>query len=971
MAQLSGLNFFMVVVFMGKLLKHYSLEEENKIKAFWKKHGIPKKARLKNSESEKRFYFMDGPPYATGHIHMGTALNKILKDVALRSKRMQGFNVFDRPGYDTHGLPIENRVEKQLGFKEKQEIERFGIAEFVEECRKYATQFIDSMNAEFEDLGVWMDWENPYLTLRNEYIEAIWWTFKKAEEKGLLYLGKYSVHVCPHCGTAVAYNEIEYVKQTDEAVYVKFPVKGFEKTFFVIWTTTPWTLPANTGIMVHPKFSYAFVKMSNGETWIIAEEKVQQLMDALEAGYTIEKTVQGKELEGMEYENPLSKNLAFSKEELKGAYRVVLSERYVNLDEGTGLVHVAPGHGREDFEVGQKNGLPALSPVSLNGAMTKEAGKYAGKIARVVDSEIVSDLEKSEHLVYRHPYTHDYPVCWRCKSPLLMISTPQWFFKVSEIQQKLIDENKKVNWVPEWMQTRMHNWLESLSDWPVSRNRYWGTPLPIWKCNKCERIEVFGSLSELAKKASVPQGIDLHKPYIDAVKFECDCGGTMKRVPEVLDVWFDSGVSSWAALGFPQDSVLFDKFWPADFNLEGTDQFRGWWNSQLITSVICFDCAPFKNIATHGMVLDVDKREKMSKSKGNVVTPREVIEKYNRDYLRYYIVQNSRGDDLHFDWRFFNDIKRFFNIFWNSFNFASLYLNIDFGKTEIDFSRLKAEDRWILSRINSLSVKVLNAFNSYKFYEAVSAIEKFVLEDLSRTYIKLIRGRIDSEKELLSGLMSSVLFDLLKLSAPIVPHIVEFVYLEFKGSLKEESIHLHSLPEASEKFIDLELEKEMDLVLGVVQAVLALREENSLRRRWPLKSVVIKTKKGNEIKNLKSVVATMGNVMEVRESCSAPRGEFASKKLDVGVEVFLETARSPELFDEAEFRELVRKIQSMRKEKGLMPGQKATLFISSSDAVFLKKFSKKLEMETNTCLKEKKGELKKLLERSFFIELKE
>ncbi len=954
---------------MGSALKQYSVSEENKVKEFWKKKGIAAKARAKNAGSGKRYYFMDGPPYATGHIHMGTALNKILKDVALRSRRMQGFDVFDRPGYDTHGLPIENSVEKKLGFREKQDIEKYGVEKFVEECREYATRFIDTMSSEFEDLGVWMDWENPYLTLRNDYIEAIWWTFKKAEEKGLLYLGKYSVHVCPHCATAVAYNEIEYIKQTDESVYVKFPAKGMKGTHFVIWTTTPWTLPANTGIMVHPRFSYAFVKMSSGETWIVAEEKVQELMDVLEAGYTIEKKVKGKELGGMEYENPLGKNLAFPPSDLKGAYRVVLSERYVNLEEGTGLVHTAPGHGREDFEVGLKEGLPALSPVSLDGKMTKEAGKYAGKTARMVDAEIVSDLEKSGHLVYRHPYTHDYPVCWRCKSPLLMISTPQWFFRVSSIQKKLISENKKVNWVPEWMQARMHNWLESLSDWPVSRNRYWGTPLPIWQCSKCDKKEVFGSLEELEKKAGVQKNLDLHKPYIDKVEYQCGCGGKMSRVPEVLDVWFDSGVSSWAALGYPGEKELFEKFWPADLNLEGTDQFRGWWNSEIITSVICFGKAPYKNIVTHGMVLDVNKKEKMSKSRGNIVTPQEVIQKYSRDYLRYYIVQNSKGDDMYFDWQLFKGIKRFFNIFWNSFNYASLYLDLDFGRAGIRGKKLKPEDRWILSRANSLSKKALSAYNSYKFYEVIAALEEFVLEDLSRTYIKIVRDRIGSEKDTLGAVMNHVLLDLLKIAAPIVPHMAEFVYREFKGALKEESVHMLSLPEPSEKLADKKLEKEMNAVVEAVQAVLSLREEHSLRRRWPLESVVIVSKSGKILPELGGVLATLCNVREVKESKKKPEGKFASKKL-AEAEVFLETARSPELKEEAEFRELVRKVQSMRKEAGLTPGEKVKLNISCSDAGFLEKFSKKLEAETNTALQQKEGKKEKLLERAFFLELR-
>ncbi|MFH1588845.1 MAG: class I tRNA ligase family protein, partial [Candidatus Diapherotrites archaeon] len=396
-------------------LENYSLKKEEEIRKYWIKKKVPEKVRKTSAKQKNYFYFMDGPPYATGHIHMGTALNKILKDVAIRYKRMKGFNVFDRAGYDTHGTPIEFQVEKELKTKSKQDIEKFGVENFIKKCRKYATEFIDQQNAEFDNLGVWMDWENPYITLKNEYIESIWWTFKKAEEKKLLYLGKYSVHVCPRCETAVSFNEIEYIKQTDESVYVKFPLKDKKNTFLIIWTTTPWTLPANTGVMVHPDFEYSEIELSNGERWIIAKELTQKLMDAVEAGFTEKKVWKGKELDGMKYENPLYKNLKLP--DMSKGYRIVLSSRYVNLEEGTGLVHTAPGHGKEDFEVGKENNLPSLSPVELNGLMTEEAGKYQGKKARIVDEEIVSDLQEMNLLIYKHPYTHDYPVCWRCKTP--------------------------------------------------------------------------------------------------------------------------------------------------------------------------------------------------------------------------------------------------------------------------------------------------------------------------------------------------------------------------------------------------------------------------------------------------------------------------------------------------------------------------------------------------------------------------
>ncbi len=526
-----------------KQLEPYALQKEEEVKANWKKAGIPEKVRKQHAGKGKPYYFMDGPPYATGHIHMGTALNKVLKDIALRSKRMEGFDVFDRPGYDTHGLPIEHQIEKELGFKVKADIEKYGVKKFVDQCRDYATRFLDTMSGEFDNLGVWMDWKNPYLTLTNEYIEAIWGTFKKAYEKNLLYLDSYSVHVCPRCATAVAYNEIEYAKAGDQSLYVKFPVKGAENTHLVIWTTTAWTLPANKGIMVHPDFDYAFVKTGEHGTLIVAKELVEKLMPKFGVqDYKVEGVRKGRELVGWKYSNPLLKHLKMEAEPT--AYRVIPSARYVLLTEGTGLVHCAPGHGKEDYEEGKRNGLPIVCPVDITGILKPEAGKYAGKRAKVVDAEIADDLKAEGWLMAEEKYTHDYPFCWRCKTPLLMLGIPQWFFRVTSMREKMLKENAEVNWVPSWMKDRMKNWLENLGDWPVSRERYWGTPLPIWQC-QCGQIEVFGSAAELAKKTKLPKGLSLHKPKIDEITVPCaKCGKQMKRVPYGLDGWFDSGVSS-------------------------------------------------------------------------------------------------------------------------------------------------------------------------------------------------------------------------------------------------------------------------------------------------------------------------------------------------------------------------------------------------------------------------------------------
>ncbi len=951
------------------MLPQYSGELELQVKEFWKAEKIPEKNRERNRNSKKKFYFMDGPPYATGHIHMGTALNKILKDVAIKSKRMQGFDVFDRPGFDTHGLPIENQIEKQLGFKSKQDIETFGVKNFVEKCRQYATQYIGAMSLEFEDLGVWMDWNNPYLTLKKEYIEAIWWTFKKADEKKLLYLGLYPVHVCPHCETAVAYNEIEYTKQTDNSIFVKFPLKGEKNKFLIIWTTTPWTLPGNTGVMAHPDFEYAEIELSNGEHWILAKELVEKLMNSIEAGYTVKKTFKGKELNGLKYENPLFKNLKLDSKKLEKAYRVIMSPRYVNLEEGTGLVHCAPGHGKEDFDAGTKEGLPAISPVELSGKMKEEAGKYAGQKARIVDKEITEDLQNENFLVYQNPYTHDYPVCWRCKTPLLMISTPQWFFKVSEIREKMLKENDEVNWIPIWMKDRMKNWIENLGDWPISRKRYWGTPIPIWQCGKCDKKIVVESMQELKKLAKLTNDVELHKPEIDDVKIKCSCGGEMKRVEEVLDVWFDSGVSSWAALNFPQEKKLFEEFWPADLNLEGTDQVRGWWNSELILSTIAFGKKPFKNIMVHGMVLDLDKR-KMSKSQGNVINPQQVIEKFNRDYLRMFLVQSSKGEDFAFDWKTFDEIHRFFNIFWNSYNFANLYLQLNPENCEkISEKNLQVEDRWILSRTNSLTEKAIRGYNEFNYPIVLGEIQQFVLEDLSRTYIKLIRDRVGTEsRKEVEQTLSYVILSLLKILAPITPHICENFYQNFKTEKMPSSIHLTEFNEADKKLIDETLEKQVELSKKLAETALALREENKLRLRWQLKDIVIVSKSGKELGKATEILSTTCKVKKTTESTQKPAGNYATKELDDFI-VCLNLEADEQMKEEWELSELTRKIQDMRKQLKLNPNDKIEMSIDCSDKNFLKKFMEKIEKETNTIAREKTGKMEKLLEREFFTEL--
>ncbi|MEK6840843.1 MAG: isoleucine--tRNA ligase [Nanoarchaeota archaeon] len=882
---------------------------EEEVLAFWKQKGIYEKLKRKNQRG-KKFYFMDGPPYATGHIHMGTALNKVLKDIAMRSQRTMGKNVFDRIGYDTHGLPIENKVEKKLGFKKKEDIEKYGVKKFIDECKNFATEFIDVMDKEFENLGVWMDFKNPYLTFTKGYIESIWDTFKKADEKGLLYLGKYPIHACPHCETAVAYNEIEYTQQSDPSVYVKLRIKGEKNRYLIIWTTTPWTLPSNSGVMVNPKFDYAELEVGE-EKWIIAKERVKNLFEKLKGKYHIKREFKGKELEGLRYESPLSKHLSLT--ELKDAYRVILSERYVNLEEGTGLVHTAPGCGKEDFDAGKKAGLPVISIVNLDGKFTKEGGKYYGKKARVVDEEIINDLEKENSLVYKENYSHDYPICWRCKSPLLMISVPQWFFKISEIHKKILKSNDEVVWLPAYMKLRMKAWLEGISDWPISRNRYWGTPLPIWICKECGKKTVIGSIDELEKKSG-RKIHEVHKPEIDDVVWKCKCRGEFKRIPEVLDVWFDSGVSSWAALEYPKNKKLFKKFWPADLNIEGTDQFRGWWNSQMILSEIRFGKKPFNNISVHGLVLSIGK-VKMSKSLGNIVSPHEIIEKYGRDKLRYYFARVSRGEDFaSFDEKEFRNIGNFFRILANVNNYVN--------QLEKKKSKAHVEDKWILSRFNSLLTNLQESYEKFKFYEAVQKIENFIVEDLSKTYIKIVRERENEVCEILNEIRNG----LLTVVSPIIPFSTETIWQELrkKGIVKEESVHLSAWPKADRKKINKKLEGEFELALKIIEKGLAERDKTGIGLRWPLQEIKIFSKDRKNMKGFEDIIKSQLNVKSVKFEPPASK--------EKGLYIELDTKQTPELEAEGYARELSRQVQDFRKKLGLQKKNTIELFIATDEA---------------------------------------
>ena len=959
-------------------------ELEKQARELWEKQNIPEKVLI-SRKGKKKFFFMDGPPYATGYIHMGTAWNKILKDFYIRFFRMLGYDAWAQPGYDTHGLPIENKVEKKLGFKSKQDIERFGIEKFNQECKRFATEFIEIMNRQFANLGVWMDWKNPYLTLENYYIESAWYTFKKAYEKGLLYRAVYPVHVCPHCETAVAYNEIEHFKAKDPSIYVKFKVKNKENEYLVIWTTTPWTLPANAAIMVNPKIEYAKVKVGE-DILIVANELVEKLMEKFGfENYEIISVVKGYELDGVEYKSLFPEIPA--QENVKP--KVVLSEQFVTLEEGTGLVHCAPGHGREDFKVGREHGLPVICPVAMNGVYTEQAGKYEGMFVKEADKEIIKDLKEKGALLAYETITHDYPQCWRCKSPLLFLAVEQWFFAVTKIRDKLLEENERVLWVPGYARQRFKNWLESLDDWPISRQRYWGIPLPIWKCEKCDSIKVIGSVDELPYAPK-----DLHRPYIDEIKLSCECGGEMSRVEDVLDVWFDSGVATWASLKYPREKELFEEMWPSDLQIEGPDQIRGWWNSEMITSVITFGRAPFKAIIMHGLVLD-EKGVKMSKSLGNIVNPEEVAEKYGTDVLRFALLRSDPANDFYFSWRDMDSVNKFFTILINTYNYFETYCE----RKNLELKSLRKEDKWIISKFNSLLKNVKKFCESYHGFKALQEIEKFVIEDLSRWYIKLVRDRND---DAVSGVLSYVLERLLYLLAPAIPFTAEALYQKY--FVEKESVHLCDFPRVEEELVDKELEEKMEIAREIVEAIYQERYEKKIKIRYVVKGVKIS---GSErvvksVKELEEVIKFMGNVervdvereevewevklnyaslgrkygKKVREiekevEAKSPEEikseiektgevEIAGVELDKEDVIFVPKAREGKSFSEGWItldtsvdeelkrkwllRELVRAIQEKRKELGLKVHEKVNLYLPeefSGDKEFI-------ERETNT-----------------------
>ncbi|MCS4542424.1 MAG: isoleucine--tRNA ligase [Euryarchaeota archaeon] len=868
------------------------LELEQRVQRWWEANKIYEKTKEKRKTGPK-FFFMDGPPYTTGEIHLGTAWNKVIKDVIIRHKTMLGYHVRDQPGWDMHGLPIEVKVEETTGIKSKKEIEtKVGVREFVKKCKEFALKYKDRMTEQFRRIGVWMDWDNAYMSVQPEFINAAWWTLKKSHEQGLLYKDLGVVNWCPRCETALASNyEIEYEDVEDPSIYVKFPVRDKPNEFILIWTTTPWTLPANLAVAVHSDFEYVKAQVGN-EIYILAKDLVEQLAQKLKFQYKILETFPGKKIEGLKYTHPLKEEVPLNFENI---CRVVLSKIVVIGEGTTGCVHIAPGHGPEDFEIGKANALPIFCPVDQSGNFTQEGGKYAGKYVKTANHEIIADLKRKGLMLYFETIVHRYGHCWRCKTSIILRATEQWFLKATALRQRMLEEIEKVKWIPEWAgSARFRDWIENIRDWCITRQRYWGIPIPIWICEKCKNHVVVGSIEEIKQKfGKIPE--DYHRPWIDEITLNCNCGGRMARVQDVLDVWIDSGVASWACLGYPRSEHYFKEWWPADFICEGHDQTRGWFYSQLGTGLIAFNSTPYKSVLMHGFMLDKIGR-KMSKSLGNVIKPEEVIEKYGADVFRFYLLWTTAPwEDLRFNLEEVETINKMFGIFWNIYVFATTFMCLDkFNPSEVTFEKIKnylyIEDKWLLSRLNSLLKELNYNMGEYQLHKAARALNEFVIEDLSHWYVKLIRKRTWIEVEdpiKLSAYYTlyETLTTLLRVMAPIAPYIVEEMYQNLVRNVSSEapeSIHICNWPKQKDELIVPTLEDQMRAIKGLIEAISSARQKANLKLRRPVQRITILPESltiKQAIENLKSILLAQANAKEIQ--LLEPNEEFSEIRIQV------------------------------------------------------------------------------------------
>ncbi|HUV03047.1 MAG TPA: isoleucine--tRNA ligase, partial [Desulfobacteria bacterium] len=893
-----------------------------------------------------KFVFVEGPPTANGLPHPGHILTRVVKDLVLRYKTMQGFYVERKAGWDTHGLPVEIEVEKELGINTKPEIERYGIENFNQKCKasvfKYEREWVNATKR----VGFWIDMDDPYITFENDYIESVWWSLKEIWNKGLLYKGHKVVPFCPRCETTLSSHEVAqgYKDVEEPSVYVKFKAKQedeeSEPLYFLAWTTTPWTLLGNIALAVHPAHTYVKVRIppkadegTKEDVLILAESR----LNVLEGEYELVERFTGSDLEDLKYE-PL---FDYAKIEGGEAHKVITAD-FVTLDEGSGIVHIAPAFGEVDYEACKVRELGFTQPVDSEGRFTDEVPPLEGMFVKDADRLIIEMLDERGILYKEEPYSHSYPFCWRCGMPLLYYARESWFIAMSKLRDNLLANNEQISWYPDHLKYgRFGKFLENIVDWALSRERFWGTPLPIWICTDCGQQYCVGSVDDLREKAktNVPGDIDLHRPYIDDVVLKCDaCGGDMRRVKDVIDCWYDSGSAPFAQWHYPFETEKFKQNFPADFITEAIDQTRGWFYTLLGVSTAVFDAPPYLNVLSLGHILDA-KGVKMSKSKGNVVDINKLFETEAADALRWYLYTvGPLTDDIRFSApAILEKQKKILNTLWNSYFFFVTYANIDeFNPNEksISVEQRNAMDRWIISRLNTLTKDVIAALERFEIHVASRKIEEFVVNDLSNWYIRRSRRRFwiveeNFDKDCAYLTLYEALVSLCKLLAPFVPFVTEHIYQNIVRDVSEsarDSVHLCDFPSPDESLIDVELESSMELLSNLVEAGRRARSDAGIKIRQPLQEVVItcskeKREKGEELVEILKEEVNVREVLfkdeEFLMSGAAAEGDYKQVEVDEETRLFLDCCPDKNLIEEGLVRDIVRRTQGMRKDLDL------------------------------------------------------
>jgi len=900
---------------------------EKKILEFWKKNKIFEKS-LKKKSPKGDFVFYDGPPFATGTPHYGHLVASLMKDIVPRYWTMQGYRVERKWGWDCHGLPIENIVEEEMGSKSKKDIEKIGIERFNEICRSKVLMFAEEWRKIIERLGRWVDMDNAYKTMDLNFMESIWWVFKQLWDKDLIYEDYKSMHICPRCETTLSQSEVTqgYKDIEDIAVTVKFELEDEPGTFILAWTTTPWTLIGNVALAVGKDIDYVKFSIKNhleipDRTYIVSKKDFDD--NSNKQARILEK-IKGKELVGKKYK-PLFNYYLNEDLENKDNLYTIQSADFVNVEEGTGIVHIAPAFGEDDMNLGKEKNLPFIQHVGMDGRLKKEVKDFAGLEVKPKDNPLITDkkiidyLKKKDLLFFEEEYEHSYPHCWRCESPLLNYATHSWFVKVTKIKDEMLKHAKKINWVPSHLKEgRFGKWLEGAKDWSISRQRFWGSVIPIWVCDKCKEKKVFGSIKEL-EKASGKKITDLHKHFVDKIEFKCKCGGTMKRIPDVLDCWFESGSMPYAQMHYPfENKEKFEKNFPAKFIAEAVDQTSCWFYYLHVLSTALFETNCFENVVVNGMVLAEDGK-KMSKHLKNYPDPIEIMDKCGADAVRYYLAtsQVMKAEDLNFSEKGVDEVvKKVILILLNIFSFYKIYEIKDLKKNTDSKNIL---DKWIVSRIESLKKEVTDGYNKYDLNKVSRPIESFINE-LSTWYLRRSRERIKNNDKKAAETLKYVLLELSKIIAPTIPFIADYIYRELssyvKASEDKESVHLEDWPKANQKLINKDLEEKMEKVREICSLALEKRAEAGIKIRQALGKLSISKHKLED--ELLQLIRDEINVQKV----------VLDSKLKQGVK--LDTKITPELKEQGMVREFIRQVQAERKKQGLIPKDKIKVYFNDA-----------------------------------------